>query len=59
MAPDDSIDNGSNSGPSNTDVPGVSPEEEPNTSGTVFLTLVFLMMIFGMWTVLYLMLLNR
>ncbi len=34
-------------------------EPEPNTTGTVFLTLVFLMMCFGMWVVMYIMLLNR
>lgn len=36
-----------------------SADEEPDTRGTVFLTLVFLMMTFGMWTVMYIMLLNR
>lgn len=35
------------------------PEEEPVTTGTLFLTLVFLMMLFGFWVMMYLMLLER
>ena len=34
-------------------------EAEPNTTGTVFLTLLLLMMIFGFWTMMYVMLLER
>lgn len=34
-------------------------EEEPIIAGTIFLTLIFLMMIFGFWTIMYVMLLNR
>lgn len=37
----------------------LAPEEEPETSGTLFLTLVLLMIIFGLWVLVYLMLLNR
>lgn len=35
------------------------PEEEPNTTGTLFLTVVLLMIIFGFWALMYLTLLNR
>ncbi len=37
----------------------LQPGEEPVVTGTLFLTLVFLMMIFGFWTLLYITLLNR
>lgn len=36
-----------------------SEEEEPVTTGTVFLTLVLLMLIFGFWVMMYLVLLGR
>ena len=39
-----------------TDLP---EEDEPNTTGTLFLTLVFLMLIGGFWVILYRILLNR
>lgn len=35
------------------------PEEAPIVTGTLFLTLIFLMMIFGFWVMMYLVLLNR
>lgn len=35
------------------------PEEEPNTTGTLFLMIIFLMMIFGFWALMYTLLLNR
>lgn len=35
------------------------PTGEPDVRGTLFLTLVFLSMIFGFWVLLYYMLLNR
>ena len=35
------------------------PEEEPNTTGTLFLTIVLLMIIFGFWGLMYLTLLDR
>jgi hypothetical protein len=44
------------SDPAKTDL---APEEEPVTTGTVFLTLIFLMMIFGFWMLMYWELLNR
>ena len=35
-----------------------SSEQEPILAGTLFLTLIFLMMIFGFWIVMYITLLN-
>ncbi len=35
------------------------PEEAPVFTGTLFLTLLFLMLIFGFWVMMYLVLLNR
>lgn len=37
----------------------VAPDEEPVVTGTLFLTLLFLMMIFGFWATIYILLLNR
>lgn len=37
----------------------VAEQEEPVTTGTVFLTLIFLMMIFGFWIMMYVTLLDR
>ena len=37
----------------------MSEAEEPVTTGTLFLTLILLMMIFGFWAMMYGMLLNR
>lgn len=37
----------------------LDPDEEPTTTGTLFLTLVFLMLIFGMWVMMYLILIER
>lgn len=37
----------------------LSPDEEPVTTGTLFLTLIFLMLIFGFWAMMYLILLDR
>ncbi|MEZ5332850.1 MAG: cytochrome c oxidase subunit 2A [Thermoanaerobaculia bacterium] len=39
--------------------PERAPEEEPDIRGTLFFSVVFLMLIFGFWGVAYLMLLNR
>jgi len=36
-----------------------SAGEEPNTTGTLFLMIIFLMMIAGFWAILYLTLLHR
>lgn len=37
----------------------LAPEEEPTTTGTLFLMIIFLMLIFGFWITLYITLLNR
>lgn len=37
----------------------LTPEEEPNTTGTLFLTMCILMFIGAVWLVLYLLLLER
>ncbi len=37
----------------------LSPEEGPIVRGTVFLTLILLMAIFGFWILMYWMMLNR
>jgi hypothetical protein len=42
--------------PQKTDM---QPEEEPVVSGTLFLTLILLMLIFGFWIIMYITLLNR
>jgi len=34
-------------------------EEEPNSTGTLFLMMIFLMMIGALWVIVYLMLLHR
>lgn len=36
-----------------------APEEEPNSTGTLFLMMVFLMMIGALWAIVYFMLLHR
>ncbi len=38
--------------------PGAEIGEEPETSGTVFLTLVLLMLIFGFWVMMYVLLID-
>jgi hypothetical protein len=43
-----------------TPAPGeVMPEEEPRTTGTFLLMMVFLALIFGVWAVMYMTLLTR
>lgn len=37
----------------------IEEHEEPVTTGTIFLTLIFLMMIFGFWMMMYVILLER
>lgn len=37
----------------------LGPDEEPTTTGTLFLMLVFLMLIFGFWVLMYVTLLDR
>ena len=38
---------------------GLPPEEEPTTTGTLFIMILFLMALAGMWGIMYLTLLNR
>lgn len=45
--------------PHQTRQPGVPPEEEPTTTGTLFIMLVFLMALAGMWVLMYMVLLER
>jgi hypothetical protein len=37
----------------------LAPEEEPVATGTLFLMIIFLMLIFGIWAILYALLLER
>lgn len=37
----------------------LAPEEEPIVSGTLFLNLILLMLIFGFWIIMYITLLDR
>ena len=41
------------------DEPGLAPGEEPTTTGTIFIMILFLMALAGMWGIMYLTLLNR
>jgi hypothetical protein len=47
------------SGSHETDEPGVSPAEEPTTTGTLFIMMIFLMALAGMWVLMYFVLLGR
>ena len=38
---------------------GLSPQEEPNTIGTLFILVVFLMALAGLWGIMYFTLLGR
>ncbi len=38
---------------------GLPAEQEPVVTGTLFLTMIFLMMIFGFWALMYVTLLDR
>lgn len=37
----------------------LSPDEEPNTTGTLFIMILFLMAMGGLWAMMYFILLNR
>ncbi|HEY7636951.1 MAG TPA: hypothetical protein VH763_15485 [Gemmatimonadales bacterium] len=37
----------------------LGPDDEPVTTGTLFLTMIILMVIAAIWTIVYLLLLNR
>jgi hypothetical protein len=45
--------------PATSENAGLSPEEEPTTTGTLFIMILFLMALAGMWGIMYLTLLNR
>ena len=45
--------------PTESDNAGLPPEEEPTTTGTLFIMILFLMALAGMWGIMYLTLLNR
>ena len=45
--------------PATSDNAGLPPEEEPTTTGTLFIMILFLMALAGMWGIMYLTLLNR
>ncbi|MDX1673903.1 MAG: hypothetical protein R3314_03780 [Longimicrobiales bacterium] len=45
--------------PEPPDEGGLPPEEEPTTTGTLFIMIFFLMALAGMWGIMYLTLLNR
>lgn len=42
-----------------TSRPGLPSEEEPTTTGTLFIMLLFLMALAGMWMLMYMVLLER
>ena len=42
-----------------TDPDELSPEEEPTTTGTLFIMVLFLMALAGMWGIMYFTLLSR
>lgn len=46
-------------GSADPDETELRPGEEPKTTGTLFLMIVFLMMIFGFWALMYSLLLER
>jgi hypothetical protein len=56
---DDHKNPGTDAGSHDPEQINLTSEEEPVVSGTLFLTLVFLMLIFGFWVMMYLILLNR
>lgn len=39
--------------------PGLPPDEEPTTTGTLFIMVLFLMALAGLWAIMYLTLLDR
>lgn len=41
------------------DPPDLAPEEEPRTTGTILILMLFLMALAAMWTIMYLTLLER
>ena len=52
-------DDGETRPPDQAPEAGVSPDEEPNTTGTLFVMLLFMMALVGMWALMYMVLLER
>ena len=50
---------GEGTAPHEAEQPGLSPDEEPTTTGTLFVMLLFLMALAGMWALMYMVLLER
>lgn len=50
---------GSSEAPHRTADPGFGRDEEPDTRGTLFIMLLFLMALAGMWGIMYVILLGR
>ncbi|MGD2069970.1 MAG: hypothetical protein PVI57_14960 [Gemmatimonadota bacterium] len=50
---------GEGPGSPDTEGSGLSPDEEPVTTGTLFVMLLFLMALGGMWALMYMVLLER
>jgi hypothetical protein len=46
-------------GPGEAPSPTLAPEEEPVTTGTLFLTMIILMVIAAVWVIVYRLLLGR
>lgn len=59
MPPEGAADLLPATGTDDSELTELKPEEEPNTTGTLFLTIIFLMFIFGFWVMMYLILLER
>jgi hypothetical protein len=59
MTPDDSTANAPATGSTDPDATEITPDTEPNASGTLFLMLVLLIIIGAVWVVMYRLLLQR
>jgi hypothetical protein len=46
-------------GPGDPPSPNLAPEDEPVTTGTLFLTMIILMVIAAVWVIMYRLLLGR
>lgn len=56
---DDTLKTTPSTGSTDPEQTELMPEEEPVVTGTLFLTLILLMLIFGFWIMMYFLLLNR
>lgn len=57
--PDPEAQTGPSVAPHETEEPGLHEEEQPNTTGTLFIMILFLMALAGMWALMYMVLLER